>query len=443
MIRAFTILRDHPMHRRLSSVLDEDQPSDLQSFIVFDGIVPKYDGADPVVLFEHAPGAGPHYSVNQAGLMLAFLKFSRRFARECPCDYIVTRSQEFSVLELSNNVWMAVARHTTVGRNRNLMNSILRSCKNIYELFFQEPQRAENGELNKKSKDVIKDAFTMIVQAITWTDLAFVHLFDSFFQLRLPNLFLQSLWPKIERVMQEDSPVSHIAILHSRFFLFDTFPTDVAKTLAICLRIKFPYLFPRVIAKEEEQMYWIIGMSSSDGMIHVYTPPIWIGGKQYQLVALRWKKLRIILALKPECAVSPELLAMIPRILKELIEQMRHVGVETVSGKKSGPYIVIRNHRKEKMLCLSHEKLSDTAIPVAENAIFMGQAFATNVGSPNACVAFPGPLDFFVYFKLTMGGELVIMYRDTSKKVSAAIAHCEELAKEENVKCSRVKVSSK
>ena len=425
--------------RRLSAVLEEDEPSDLQSFIVFDGIVPKQEPADPVVLFEHAPGASEHFTVNQAGLMLAFLKLSKSFTRECPCDYIAASSREYSVLELSNNVWMAVARRTRLSQNRNLLNSILKSCKDIYFLFFQSPQRGPDGQLDKKSRDMIKHAFSMIVHAITWTDLAFVHLFDSFFQLRLPNAFLRDLCPTIEHVMRGDSPVSHIAILHSRFFLFDTFPTDVAKTLSICLRIKFPYLFPRVIAKEEEQMYWIIGMSTSCGLVHLYTPPVWIGGRPHPLVALRKKKLRIIMALKPECDPSPELLSRLPRLLKGLIERMKRVAVETVSGKAKGPYVVIRNHRKEKRLCLAHEKLSDATIPVAENAIFTGQLFATGLGKV-ATVAFPGPLDFFVYFKVTMAEELVVMHREMAKGLSPAIAHCEALTNEEDIKCSIVKV---
>ena len=136
---------------------------------------------------------------------------------------------------------------------------------------------------------------------------------------------------------------------------------------------------------------------------------------------------------------EPLLLVFVLRMFNELEHMLDLMAKLDDQTKQEASKLLKRDSGEEEQ----NEKLSDTAIPVAENAIFMGQAFATNVGSPNACVAFPGPLDFFVYFKLTMGGELVIMYRDTSKKLSAAVAHCEDLAKDENVKCSRVRVSSK
>lgn len=282
----------------------------------------------------------------------------------------------------------------------------------------------------------------MIVRAISWTDLAFVHLFDSFFQLKLGEVFQAELCPIIQRVLDSRCGIAHIAIMYSRYFVFYTFPTDVAKTLAICLRIKFPYLFPKVLSKEEERMYWIIGLSRANhvaGGISVYAPPLCIEGQNYPLIALRKKKLRIILALRPDTVATPTLLMDIPPILAELQDKFKNFHIESAQGKKPGPYVVLKNHKQEKSLQLSNEKLSDPSILVAENSIFLGQWFASNVAS-SASVAFPGPMDYSIYFRTSVSDETVVMCKDPCKDISKRIENCKELEKPENVKriCVRV-----
>ncbi|OHS99088.1 hypothetical protein TRFO_34576 [Tritrichomonas foetus] len=430
------------MQKHFYQIASTPESTNLQSFIVFDGVMPVAEGSEPTVFFSRFPTDihQPHFAVNQVGLLLTFLRFATRFAGDTPCDYIRTSSHETAILELDNQVWMSVQRQISPNSpsNRDLLNSMLRSCKSIYQLFFQPPKRnPETEEILDESAVILKKAFEVIVNSITWADLGFIHLFDSFFQLKLNDQFSSELCPIIHRLLNSDVPIAHIAIMYSRYFIFYTFPTDVARTLSICLRMKLPYLFPRVLAKEDERLYWIIGMSKTERRtVSIYAPPLFIDGKQYPLIALRMKKIRFILTLQSGVIPSPKLLAAVPPLLKPLRKHCEKLKLETRSGKKSGPYVVLKNLPQEKMLTLSHEKLSDPTIPIAENMIFQAHLFATNVAQQKSSIVFPGPsgLGYYVCLRKTIAEEVVVMCQNDTKEVTRAISAGHELERQENVK---------
>jgi hypothetical protein len=315
------------MRRREFALKGTADLAKLQSFIVFDGVIPPGEGSQPMVYFARCPeGADGHFAVNLAGVFITFCKFCTHFTKASPCDYVATRTHEFALLELCDDIWMVVQREVSASPNRNLLLSMLHSCKSIYELFFQLPQRiAGTGQLTRRSIALLSTAFEMIVNSVTWTDLAFIQLFDSFLQLR-PNADFSSSLERIVCAITSNTavPIAHVAVLHSRYFLHSTFPLEVSRAISIAMSIKFPYLFPHVLAKQEARMYWIIGLSrGANGAMTLHAPPIKLRGELYPLVALRMLKLRIVIALRPNCLITPEVLELIPPLLAPLRHTLR------------------------------------------------------------------------------------------------------------------------
>jgi hypothetical protein len=141
----------------------------------------------------------------------------------------------------------------------------------------------------------------------------------------------------------------------------------------MAIRMKFAYLFPSPLAKQDARMYWIIGLSrGAHGGVQLYAPPIYSDGKMYPLVALRMRKWRIFIGLNTDTGVTPELLQQIPEQLGPLTRLFTRAPVDVAeAGTKVKSYIVLQNVRPEKRLMLRHEKLADSVIPIAENTIFL------------------------------------------------------------------------
>jgi hypothetical protein len=412
-------------------LLRSSASSDLCSFIVFDAGEQIQEGGSPTIFFlQSPPDANSHFGAIIAGVFRAFQTFSAHFNPTIPCDYILTSTHEYALLELSSQIWMAACRRVGTPPNRNLLISILRSCQSIYSLFFRLPQREPDGTFSRDTRDQLSSGFSMIINSIRWADLAFIQAFDSFFQLRLTDPMTRQ-FELIERLMNNSTvKFSHVAILHSRYFLFYTFPTAVARILSICLSIKFPYLFPSVLAKQDDRMYWIIGLvRSPTGNVAVYAPPICIDGSFYPLIGLRCKKLRILLTLHPDVIPTPALLQKVPPLLKELRDHLRRVGVKANVGAGEKPHLVLKHDRPAKQLLLSYANVSAN-LAVTESCIFSAQLYATNVGRI-ADVAFPGGLGFAVYCRERINSETVVLCKTEVPVVSMQIRMCKELESEE------------
>jgi hypothetical protein len=202
---------------------------------------------------------------------------------------------------------------------------------------------------------------------------------------------------------------------------------------------KFKLLFPFTLAKQDTRLYWIIGLSSSPlGGETLFTPPILIGGQSYPLVALREQKLRFVIALRPHCMISPEMLKLIPKALGPLRKYIGDLTVRTTKGGKSGPYVVVKNFPEQKALEVCREKLSDQVIPVAENAIFMAHTFGKAIGG-HGTVAVPVSQEFYVYFREDKDQELVVLRRNDGGGVSGSIQKALELENPENLSTIEIK----
>jgi hypothetical protein len=207
------------------AIKEADSAANLQSFIVFDGFCEHEDTSAPTVYFSRCPpDADPHFAVLQAGILLALQNFCTHFSPDSPFDYIATDTHETAVLELSGNIFMAVQRQVSSSPNRNLLLSILRSFKSIYELFFCEYRRdPSTNHLTPLAQGTLRSAFERIVDCTKWTDLAFVQLFDAFLQLR-PSSLIRAFAEEAQVLRRSlTNPIAHVAVLHSRYFVYSSF----------------------------------------------------------------------------------------------------------------------------------------------------------------------------------------------------------------------------
>lgn len=436
------------------------QVTNLEYFVVFDGNVSEKEGAELVIFYSiylndffnnsnkndnssniaNSIYKRPYFLVNHVGLLLTFIKFSRHFTYNVPCNYVRTDNHETALLELGDQIWISAQRQSSASdpSNRELLHSILCLCKNIYTLFFGLPKRDPKTNLvTPRSVKTLQTGFDMIVKSIACTDLGFIHLFDSFFRLNISNEFSQRLAHHIHD-LKSKLQIEHIAIMYSRYFVYSTFPADISRTLSICLRMKLHYLFPRVLAKDDELLYWIIGLSKTErNTLSLYTPPLYIDGKEYPLLALREKKLRFIIALKDNVCPTLTLLDRIPPHLAPLQQIFRKFVLETKNGKKNGPYIVLKNQFLTKSLFLTHEKITDSFIPIAERMIIQAHLFASTY-SPYVTIVFPG-INCYIFYQKGREGEAVVISINESKEVTQFLKNSKELLVPENIKRPQIK----
>jgi hypothetical protein len=406
----------------------DTRSTNLESFLVFDTVMGTDELAEPVILFSYCPSEQRlHQTVNLAGIFLALRTFASFFAGSVPCDYMATNVHEYALLELSNGVWMSLQRFVTGFSNRNLLLSILQSCQSIYRLLFPAITRDSTGFVSPQSKAEIHAVFSMLVSSISWNDLAFIHLFDSFFQLPLENDLSQGLCQVVHNLLNAHPSLSDIAIMHSRYFVFWTFPTEIARTLSMCIHMKLRYLFPKPVAKQSNRMYWIIGMSlSPTGNVSIYAPPISVDGQRFPLIALRVGKLRFIMTLKPDSVPTVPLLNSIPALLNPLRRHFRGFNPEPPRPWKMGSYLMLKNQNAEHRLVLKHDQLGEAAIPVAEASIFMAHLFGST-GAKQVEIAFPGQLEFSVYLRRNVVEETVVLCRSEEGGVTGTVKKCKAL----------------
>ena len=269
----------------------------LSQFMVFDVKSKPEDIGPPTVFFYHSNETSNQKEKDNmngqfAGLIIGFIQTSLKFTLNEPCDYILTNLHEIALIELHNDVWISVCRKKSQNINPELLKSLLQICRDIYKLFFPLPVRDENGTVKKASARMLKSAFEMISSAVSWTDINFLNIFQSTFELTLPTTFMEKLIHAVRNVISAGDFFSHINIMYGRYTVFSTLPMDISTTLAICMKNKLQYLFPNTVESIQDQLFWMIGLSiSHHGFVTVYSPPIIIDGKNYPLVCLKKNKM--------------------------------------------------------------------------------------------------------------------------------------------------------
>ncbi|EAY08333.1 hypothetical protein TVAG_352550 [Trichomonas vaginalis G3] len=221
--------------------------------------------------------------------------------------------------------------------------------------------------------------------------------------------------------------------MHSRNFIYSTFPQDIANTLAVSLQMKFPYLFPRVLIKDEEHLYWIIGLSRSEkGPINLYAPPLLIEDEQYPLVALRFKKFKILMTIKPLIVPTPDVFNQIPPRLKFLKQFFTRLKIETTKVSIDNPFIIISSNAEKQQLNLFNKKISDASIPIAEQDIIRGHYIA-HLLSNISRIGFIGNLGYFLYYEKDKEKEHITYVKCDHENVSSAIDYVKWMADDSNM----------
>ena len=398
--------------------------SKIDTFLVFDGTPQQNEAAPPLIFCSKTfSDETRHFAENQAGIFLTLIKFAKFFTADATVDYALTDKHEIAILELEDNIWLSISKLNNGTPNRQLLLAILQSCKRLYQVFFKKPERdPKTGQVTRKSAKMMKSSFEQILLAISHTNLTFIHLFDSYFQVTPPNDVVSEIDEIVSSLQKKNSPIQQIAIMHSRNFIYSNFPIDVTQTLAFALQMKFPYIFPRVLTKDEEHLYWIIGLSrAEDGPINVYAPPILYNNESYPFVGLKYKKYKIFLSLKSNIVPTPEILNTIPPTIKPLKALFHKLNIETKKGRIQDPFIVIESYPTMKKLSLVNQKISDAQIPAAETDIIRCHSYAHILTGNNITVAYPGSAGYFTYFNIADGYEHVILTKTDSNNISTSL----------------------
>ena len=404
--------------------------SKIDTFLVFDGTPQQNEAAPPLIFCSKTfSDESRHFAENQAGIFLTLIKFAKFFTNEATVDYTLTDKHEIAIMELQDNIWLSISKLNNGSPNRQLLLAILKSCKRLYQLFFKKPERdPKTGHVTRKSAKMMKSSFEQILLAISHTNLTFVHLFDSYFQLQPPKDVQSEIEQIVSYIKAKGAPIQNIAIMHSRNFLYSNFPIDVTQTLAFALQMKFPYLFPRVLMKDEVHLYWIIGLSrSEDGPINVYAPPILYNNESYPFVGLKYKKYKIFLSLKSNIVPTPEILNKIPPTIKPLKALFNKLNIETKKGKIQDPFIVIESYPTMRKLSLVNQKISDAQIPAAETDIIRGHTYAHILTGNNITVSYTGSAGYFMYFNIADGYEHVILTKTDAFNISRSLRAAQNL----------------
>lgn len=398
------------------------------NFMVFDIRTSNREGSEPQVFYSSNENTkNPHSSVNLAGLLITFVKFSNKFEPDEPCDYILTSASEIALCELEDGIWMSYSRPRQKISNRNGLHQMLISCRRIYQLFFNPPVRDENRMVSPKSIRQISQAFQMIVKSITNTELNATQLFDSYLKLDLPPRFMNDITQTINFLIHSaNSPISHVAVMYSHNFIYSSFPPDITKTLDLALRVKFPYLFPQVLEKQEK-LFWIIGLSKGKNVpLNVYVPPLFINGHQYPLCALRHGKMRYLLALKSDVLPTPEMLSTIPGHLVSLKGHFENFQVELYSTNNKSPYVTILSDTDHHKLDVSNQFIPEAVYGKVQNNMILGHYYGKTFSGCSS-IGFTADSQFFIFYRYIDDIEILTALNTRTQNVSKSIALCKEL----------------
>lgn len=428
------------------SFLGAPDADDDFSLLVFDSLLPKGDDAEPRILFSYSTmESSPFLDVNQAGIFITLIKFCMRFRCSAPCNYVETDGYCTGIAELDADIFFSLKRRkgasddSATGANLKL---IVDSCRQMFRLFFPPLHRdAASNALDAKSVRIVQEGFGLIAKSIFKIDMTIERFYESAFKLDL-SYQLDSSISSIcyQLISNHNSPIMNIAVLYSHYYIYSSFPPDVSRTISLALRVKFSYLFPKVLVKEENKLYWIIGMWYSErGELNVYSPPLYIGEHVFPFVALRCGKFRFIITLKENVSPTNDVLLSLPYFIKPLKSFLSNLDVKTIVGKFDASYFRIQCDKRNLGLNFANHKVPEVDIPLVQSLLLTCKSYGTDFAKySNIC--FPAPSDFFISYKNNEKEEIVAMIKTYIDKVSDQIESCNLLNKIENIYHLEVKM---
>ena len=366
-----------------------NQPK-LHAFVVFNSDPPKEEGADPEVYwFYSQQNQDDNFKLNITGLLITFISFCKKWGISEPCDYLDTQNHEIGLLELSDDIWMAISLESKVTNKRSLLNSILKYCKMMFEFFFKVPNiTAKSKEETRKSLlTQIRFGFPYIVESINWDHLDITYLFDSYHLQSIRHIDFNDTEERlkgiISRTLSEKNQTlfDNIIILYSKHkVVTSTFSNpDISRAFSFAMRKKFKYMYQHNPVCQKE-FSWLLGLYRNEkGITSVFQLPIYYKDngsdqvKPHLFVAFKYHKFKIILTLK-EIVYSEDVLKSIPPKLKELKEFIKHCYPKKVPS-AFYPYTrAINVLPKHEILCesdqlmpITHELIHDTWIQLHEH----------------------------------------------------------------------------
>lgn len=407
---------------------------------MFDSYLPKAENAEPQILFSFSnfEQTQPFLDVNQAGLFITFIKFCSRFRCSETCNYIETNKYCIGIMELESDVFFSLKRKREEQDNSSTnvnLKLILDSCKQMFKLFFPPIKRKPStNQVESQSLKIIKEGFELIVKSISNIDMTIERFYESAFKLNLSYQMETHLSQiSYQLIHNHSSPIMNIAILYSHYYIYSSFPPEISRTISLALRVKFSYLFPKVLVKEENKLYWIIGMRYSErGELSVYSPPLFIQDHVFPFVALRCGKFRFIITLKEDIAPTNEALSSLPYFIKPLKNFLSNLDVRTIVGKVDASYFRIKCDKQNLSLNFANHKVPEIDIPLAQSLLLNCISYGTDYAKySNIC--FPALSNFFVCYKNNENEEIVTMIKTDIDKVSEQIESCNLLNKLENI----------
>lgn len=330
---------------------DLKSKSQPYSFFIFDCIPPTGEGSAPTIYRyicnDPEVENDNTYKLKQIGFILVFMSFCQRFSTDLPLDYIFTKNHEYSLLELSGSIWMAVVINSKKPENRALLHSILLHLRNIFSSYFFPLKSLYSEEMvaRKEVLDQLKFAFPSILYLIDWSRLDFRYLFNS----SIPQPFKVDMSNICQEFLHNNSKIfDHIAIMyhilgHNRI-IYSSFDERTTQTLAFSMRRRFDHLFLHKPERETDQLTWIIGLYKNKlGINSVYQQRIFLNGIPHLLVAFRVEQFKIILTQPNNIEISEEMLNSIPRRLMPIQQHLTRKNIIYPQNNIPIPFAIVKN----------------------------------------------------------------------------------------------------
>lgn len=399
----------------------------LEAFYVFDVIPPPQEGAKPILYWcRTTKSDAKQPEVNQIGLFITFIGLCKRFHPDQECDYIRTSEREIGFLQLYKSIWMAICLVSTGSNNRFIIRSILEYCRSMFSHFFEplpevdafteaiseesfvRAQVAATATDPKANRVIrkIPGAFPDIVDSVNWTSLDYTLLYNSVSVYPLRDDAAAQLTAVCEDLRANDDMIDHIAVLAGHKVVATTFSWTVTRALAFGMRKRFKHMYMQNLQVSRDQLSWLVGLyMNRDSVPSIFQQLVYYDDEGHLIVAFRYRKYKIVLALKPEIEVVVSELKKIPMRLKRIKEVLTRAETEEIPAVPF-QFVCSKNWvARQKSLFYGNMLRADAQSRAAINSIFIQiHRYAVNY-SANATIAFKEPRGFSVWCQRTVKPE--------------------------------------
>ena len=418
----------------------EKEETLLHSFIIFNIVPPKKEGAKPEIYWYYSPEEqNEETRLNQVGLILTFAGFCRKFTKfdnpRIECDYIYTNKHEIAIQQLFGDIFMSVTIESTKPFNRYVLQSILQYCKSMFSHFWVYLPEEILADEESPSNDLIisnlDNAFGYIIHSIDWAHLDFMYLFKTYTRQKINGDFdkLKNLCAKL--IVDHRKELDNIAILYRNHrVVHTTFSPTVTRVLAFGMRKKFRYLYLHNPRADRDALTWIIGMyTDMNGLKSLYQPVIYISGIPHLLVAFKLKHFKIVLTLNPNIEVDMRMLNEIPQYLKELRTFLKDIQATKPNRDVPVPFALAEVNMRSQQLHFDCSQIDAKSRPAVDINIIRGHQAAV-ITDISASVAFPGISDYFVTVsrRKAEDKEIIVTCKSPTPNISDSLKICQRIS---------------